>query len=135
MNLQHTRLHQRHQILDVINDDHILFLGLDRLAKFRIGDPCGHVLLEETVPLRSLRATHQRQRAIDNMGRNPIPNGYVIFSQLLLGDADIDPIDAVGMTQGHVCNLDHFFARRSDFGTFDAGRWSLCGCRTRRLRS
>ena len=67
--------------------------AVDALA----GEARGGVLLEEALPVDAFRAAHQRERAVDQMRRDVVPDRGVVVGELLLGDAGVGPVDAVGM--------------------------------------
>src|ERR1700691_2130202 len=87
-----------------------MFLAIDRMAQRRLFDTVGYVLLEKALAFGAPRAAHQGERAADDVGRDPIPNAGVVLRQTLLGYADIDPVNAIGMGEVEVCGTSWFFA-------------------------
>ena len=61
----------------------------------------GDVLLKEALAAVAFRTAHERERAADKVRPDPIPNRDVIIREILLGHADVGPIDAVGMGQAN----------------------------------
>ena len=66
--------------------------------RFHVG---GDMLLKEGLAADALRAAHQRQRAGRDMRPDPVPDRDVIFGQIFFGDADVGPIDPIGMGQAN----------------------------------
>src|SRR5207245_11095924 len=59
------------------------------------------MLLEEAFPFRAVGTAHEGERTVDDVGSNVVPDRAGVIRQILLGDADIDPIDAIGMGEAH----------------------------------
>src|SRR5581483_9946199 len=59
------------------------------------------MLLEEALARRTVRASQEGKWPSGNVRRHPLPGCTVIVGEVLLGDADIGPIDAVGMREPH----------------------------------
>ena len=59
------------------------------------------MLLEEALPVDSIRTAHQRERAVDYVWGHVIPHRAVIVGELLLGDRNVGPVDAVRMREFH----------------------------------
>ena len=59
------------------------------------------VLLEEAGLVDAAGAAHQRQRPVDDVGRDPRPDLGVELGEALLGDADVGPQHAVGVRERH----------------------------------
>src|SRR5262245_21892060 len=57
------------------------------------------MLLEKAALGDTTRAAQQRQRAVDQARRDPWPDLGVELGQTLLGDADIGPQQAIGMSE------------------------------------
>ena len=85
-------------------DDLPLFV-VDHGAQIAVVQAGGCVLLEEALTLGPVRAAQERQRAADHVGRHPVPHHAVVVGEILLGDADIDPVDAVRMGEAHIAAL------------------------------
>ena len=90
------------QPVEIIDPDDLPSLAVDDGAQRLLAEPGGGMLLEEALARGALRATHQRQRPSDHMRRHPVPDRAIIVGEVLLGDADIHPIDPVGMGEPHV---------------------------------
>ena len=60
------------------------------------------MLLEEALALGSARAAQQRHRPVDHERRHPRPDLGIVVGQPLLGDADVGPVDAIGMGELHL---------------------------------
>ena len=99
MDFERRRLHERHQPVEVANaDQRFRLLGVldeDDIAV----EPLPGMLLEERLSADSVRAAHQRQRAADDQGLHERPSLGVIVGQAFFRDADVGPIDAIGMGQ------------------------------------
>jgi hypothetical protein len=57
------------------------------------------MLLEEALARNALRTAHQGQRPTDDERRHVAPDLGVVLGQALLGNADIGPVDPIGMGQ------------------------------------
>ena len=57
------------------------------------------MLLEEALALGALGTAYQRERPADHVRRHPVPHRPVVVREILLGDADIDPVDTIRMGQ------------------------------------
>ena len=99
MNLERAGLHQRDQIVELFHRDDVMLLGVHDMAQRRVLDGGGDVFLEERFAADALRSAHDGERPVDDVRGHDIPHADVIFRQVLLGDADVGPIDAVGMGQ------------------------------------
>src|SRR5262249_33977047 len=62
----------------------------------------GGMLLEEALPLGAVRTAHQRERAADDVRSHPVPDGAIVVGEILLGHADINPVDAIRMGETDV---------------------------------
>ena len=102
VHFEHAGLHQREQAVQVLDRDDLAPLAVDHRAQFLLGQAGGGMLLEEALALGSVGTAHQRERPVDHVRRHPVPHRAIVVRQILLGDADIDPIDAVGMGEAHV---------------------------------
>ncbi len=111
VHLEHAGLHQREQAVEVLDGDDLPFLAVDHGAQALLGQPGRGVLLEEALTLGAVGAAHQRERPVHDVRRHPVPDRAVIVGQILLGDADVGPIDAVGMGEPHVALFPRFGAR------------------------
>ena len=63
------------------------------------GDAGAGVLLEETLAVDAVRAAQQRDGSADHMRLHPLPDLTVVVGEIAFGDADIFPVDAVGMAE------------------------------------
>ena len=97
VHFEHARLHQRKQPVQVLDRDDLPLLAVDHGAEIFLGETGRRVLLEEALARRAIGTAHQRQRPVDHLRRHPVPNRAIVIGQILLGDADVGPIDAVGM--------------------------------------
>ena len=62
----------------------------------------GGVLLEEALALGALRASQQCERPPDHVRRHDLPDAAIIIGEVLLGDADVRPVHAIGMGEANV---------------------------------
>ena len=89
------------QPLHVLDGKHLLAVLRVARADDVLADAGPGMLLEEAALLDAAGAAHQRQRPVDDVGRDPGPDLGVELGQPLLGDAGIGPQHAVGMGQRH----------------------------------
>ena len=101
MNFEHARLHQRQQPVEVIDPDDLPPLAVDDGSQRLLVEPGGGVLLKEALALGAPRATHQRQRPSDHVRGHPLPDRAIVVGKVLLGDADIHPVDPIRMCEPH----------------------------------
>jgi hypothetical protein len=101
VNFQHARLHQREQAVEIVDVDQLLAVAvlvpLDAIAD----QSGGCMLLEEALPADAFGAAHQRERPADEVRRDVLPHRGVIVGELLLGDLDVGPVDAVRVGEFH----------------------------------
>jgi len=102
MQFEHARLHQRKQTIEVLDRDDLPPLAVDHRVKIFLAEAGRGMLLEEALAACSVRTAHERKRSADEMRRHPVPNRTIIVRQILLGDAGIGPVNAVGMGEAHL---------------------------------
>ena len=73
------------------------FLLSITVRKILLGETGRRVLLEETLASRSIGTAHQRQWPVDHLRRHQVPNRAIVIRQILLGHADVGPVDAIRM--------------------------------------
>ncbi len=78
MNFQHTGLDQRHDAIDRVDCDHMVAVLGDELEALAV-EPGRSMLLKEALAAHPFWAAHQAERAIDHMGRDPIPHRDVVL--------------------------------------------------------
>ena len=96
------------QIVERLDRDHVVILAGDDAAQRRRLDIRGDVLLKESLAADAFRGAHERQRAAENVRLYPIPDPDVILGQILFGDANVRPIDAVRDASGEQRRSPHF---------------------------
>ena len=70
VDLQHARLHQREQAVEIVDVDQLLAVAVLVAADALADQPGGRVLLEEALPVDAFRAAQQRERAPHQMRRD-----------------------------------------------------------------
>ena len=102
MHFQHAGLHQREQSIEVLDGDHLCGAsGRSRCAassrssrrRRASGRSTGPWSPRDSAPAPAAGRPHAAPS-------NPRPS--VVVGEVLLGDADVDPVDAVGMGEAHV---------------------------------
>src|SRR5262249_483756 len=102
MQFEHARLHQRQQTIEVFDRDDLPSLAVDHGAKTFLAEAGRGMLLKEALAARSIGTAQQRERPADEVRGHPVPDRTIIVRQILLGDAGIGPVDAVGMGEAHL---------------------------------
>ena len=59
------------------------------------------MFLEKALAFGAVGAAHQAERPIDNMWRHPVPHHAIVIGEVLFGDADVYPINAVRVGETH----------------------------------
>jgi len=59
------------------------------------------MFLEEALAGGPIGAADESKRPINDLRRHDVPDRAVVVRQILLGDADIGPVDTVGMSEAH----------------------------------
>jgi len=96
VDFQNAGLHQRDQTGEIVDGNNLVALLGHKMQV--LGSDAGRgVFLEKTLPSGALRAAQQRDRPADHMRAHPLPNLAVEICEIVLADAGILPIDAVGM--------------------------------------
>ena len=99
VHLEHARLNQRQEPIQVLDRDDLPFLAVDHGTEILLGETGRRVLLEETLASRSIGTAHQRQWPVDHLRRHQVPNRAIVIRQILLGHADVGPVDAIRMRE------------------------------------
>src|SRR5205814_6105494 len=82
--------------------DDLPTLAVDDGSQILFGETSRCMLLEEALALGAIRTTDQRKRPPDHVRRHPAPYLAIEISEILLGDADIDPVHPYGMGEADV---------------------------------
>jgi hypothetical protein len=86
VDFEHARLHELQQALEIVDREHVVVADVDGRHGGFVEAGEG-MLLEEALLLRSGRAAHQGQRAVDEVRQDPVGDLGVEIGQPLLGDA------------------------------------------------
>ena len=79
-------------------------IGFREAADRLSGGACGSVRAAPKQLTRPGRAAHESDRPGNNVRPHPFPDLHIKVGELLLGDADVVPVDAVRMRQVHAGN-------------------------------
>ena len=102
MNFQGAGLNERDQAVEVLDAEQGLFFSFRIVDEHDVRiDAFPSMLLEELLSLDAVWAAQQRQRAIDDEGRDIAPDVGVVIRQALFGDALVRPIEPIGMGEPH----------------------------------
>ncbi len=101
MHFEHARLHQRQQSVEVLDGDDLPLVRVDHGAEVFVVDTGRRVFLEKALTGGPVWTAQQAERPIHHVRRHPVPHHAVVVGKILLGDADVHPIDAVGMGEAH----------------------------------
>src|SRR5262249_45746934 len=99
---EHARLHQRKQPIEVFDRDDLPLLAIDHRAKTFLPEAGRGMLLEEALAARSIGAAQERERPAYDVRGHPVPDRAIIVRQILLGDAGIGPVNALGVGEAHL---------------------------------
>src|SRR5262249_47353939 len=102
MQFEHARLHQRKQTIEVFDRNNLSPLAVDHRAKPFLAEPARGMLLEEALAARSIGTAQKRERPAYEVRGHPVPDRTIVVRQILLGDAGIGPVNAVGMREAHL---------------------------------
>src|SRR5258708_2490564 len=102
MQFEHARLHQRKQTIEVLDRDDLPSLAVDHRMKTFLADAGRGMLLKEALAARSVGTAQKRERSAYEVRGHPVPDRTIIVRQILLGDAGIGPVNAVGMGEAHL---------------------------------
>src|SRR5262249_2490675 len=102
MQFEHARLHQRKQTIKVFDRDDLPSLAVDHRTKTFLAEAGRGVFLKEALAARSTGTAQQRERAAYEVRGHLVPDRTIIVGQILLGDAGIGPVNAVGMREAHL---------------------------------
>ena len=72
-----------------------------------LGRPVADVLLVEALPVRAVRAAHERGRPVREMRQDPVGDRLVVAREVELGRARAREEDAIGVGQPHAGHLRH----------------------------
>src|SRR6185437_1216473 len=97
VDLKHAGLCQRNKAVEIVDrNDLVAFLG----DKIEVpGVNAVRVLLEKALSFRAVRTAQQRDRPAGDVRLYPFPDGDIKLGQFLFGNADILPVNTVGMAE------------------------------------
>src|SRR5262249_47229220 len=100
--LEDTRLYQGEHAIEVFDCDHLPPVAINDCAEIFLVETGRGMLLEEALAAHPVGTADERKRPVDYLRRHPVPDQTIVVRQILLGDALIGPIDAVGMGEAHL---------------------------------
>ena len=101
MDLDHARLHQLEQSVEIVDRQHRLRSRRHRRASWRRSDPAHGCLAKKHFSLVPDGAANEAQHAAGDVRQDPIGDVGVEIRQPLLGDAVLGPEDALGVRESH----------------------------------
>ena len=101
VNFQHARLHQRAQAIEIGNRQQLLAVAVLHPLDVPAHETGAGVLLEKAFAADAVRAAHQGERTVCHVRGHQGPHGFIVGAELLFGDLDIGPVDAIRMGELH----------------------------------
>ena len=105
VDLEHASLDQGDHAIEIVDRNNLVVFFRNKMKMFG-WDASAHVLLKEALAHSAFRAAHERDRPPDQMRPHPFPRLHIKIGKVVFGDADIAPIDAVGVREAHIRHAD-----------------------------